>query len=163
MICIIHFEKTNLLITYSFFLQQGFDSIMVNSPKRKLSAAEIYGHLADKKLMQLAAIDCSLNDTKRRVLMIILGYAGTNGRSWPSARTIAYELGLHVSTVRKAVKALCNSGYISKVPQHYASGAQTSNEYIGNLPRARVFAEERIRLIDTRKDSPLAILGIPSP
>ena len=52
------------------------------------------------------------------------------GKCFPSVRTSAGDTKLSMSTVRRALDDLINTGYIQKQPRWRANGAKSSNIYI---------------------------------
>lgn len=63
------------------------------------------------------------------VYMYLCDRAGKDGESFPSHRTIAADLGLSVSTVKRAIKDLQQAGCIEKSPRYRQHRGQTSNLY----------------------------------
>lgn len=55
--------------------------------------------------------------------------ADKEGRSFPSLKRTAQDLSLSVSTVRRAVEDLVNSGYIKKEERVRENGGRSSNLY----------------------------------
>ncbi len=50
-------------------------------------------------------------------------------KSWPGIKTIAEDLSLSRSTVKRAIKDLENAGLIRKEPHYRENGSATSNRY----------------------------------
>ena len=50
-------------------------------------------------------------------------------KAWPGLNTIAKDLSLSRSTVKRAVKDLEKAGLIRKVPHYRENGSATSNRY----------------------------------
>ena len=65
----------------------------------------------------------------RTVYMYLKDRANSDGVCWPGIKTIAGELGLSQSTVRRAIKNLEKGGWIIKTPRHRDNGSSTSNFY----------------------------------
>lgn len=63
------------------------------------------------------------------VYMYLKDRADSEGRCWPGIRTIAAELGLSRSTVKRALDELCSAGLISKSPRWRENGSLSSNLY----------------------------------
>lgn len=62
-------------------------------------------------------------------LMYLKDRADSEGRCWPAIRTIALELGLSRSTVKRALDDLCRAGLLQKDPRWRENGSLTSNLY----------------------------------
>ena len=56
--------------------------------------------------------------------------ADREGKCFPSVRTISRDTKLSMSTVRRALDDLVNTGYIQKQPRWRANGAKSSNQYV---------------------------------
>ena len=65
----------------------------------------------------------------KSVYMNIKEWADSEGRCWPESRTIALELGLSRSTVKRARDDLCKTGVLQKYPRWRENGSRTSNLY----------------------------------
>lgn len=63
------------------------------------------------------------------VYMYLKNRADKTGTCWPSIRTIAAELKLSRSTVKRALIDLEQHGYLKKKPRHRENGSSTSNLY----------------------------------
>ena len=63
------------------------------------------------------------------VYMYLKDRADSEGRCWPAIRTIALELGLSRSTVKRALHDLERHGYLKKASRQRANGSSTSNLY----------------------------------
>ena len=61
--------------------------------------------------------------------MYLKDRADSEGRCWPAIRTIALELGLSRSTVKRALHDLERHGYLKKASRQRANGSSTSNLY----------------------------------
>lgn len=64
------------------------------------------------------------------VYMYLRDRSNTNGTCWPGIKTIAKDLNLSSSTVKRALNDLSHAGLISKVPRFRKNGGSTSNLYI---------------------------------
>lgn len=63
------------------------------------------------------------------VFMYLYDRADKKMQCYPSVSTIAYELNLSVSTVKRAIIDLLKAGYISKEHRFRQKGAKSSNLY----------------------------------
>ena len=70
-----------------------------------------------------------LNHRARAVYIYLKDHADKQGRCWPGIRTIAAELDMSRSTVKRALDDLCKEGLISKEPRWRENGSYTSNLY----------------------------------
>ena len=70
-----------------------------------------------------------LNHRARAVYMYLKDRADSNGTCWPGINTIAVELGLSRSTVKRAVAELCREELIAKLPRQRSNGGCTSTLY----------------------------------
>ena len=64
------------------------------------------------------------------VYMYLRSRAYREGKCFPSVRTISRDTKLSMSTVRRALDDLGNTGYIQKQPRWRANGAKSSNQYV---------------------------------
>ena len=64
------------------------------------------------------------------VYMYLRSRADREGKCFPSVRTISRDTKLSMSTVRRALDDLVNTGYIQKQPRWRANGAKSSNQYV---------------------------------
>ena len=71
----------------------------------------------------------SLNHRARVVYMYLKDRADSEGKCWPGIRTIARDLGLSVSTVKRALNDLCREGLVIKEQRWRENGSLTSNLY----------------------------------
>jgi len=76
-----------------------------------------------------AIYQSDLSHRARAVYMYLKDHADSEGRCWPGIRTIAAELGLSRSTVKRALDDLCRAGLLSKEPRWRENGSLTSNLY----------------------------------
>lgn len=65
----------------------------------------------------------------RMVYMYLKDRAGKEGNCWPAIRTIARDLHLSRSTVKRALHDLQQAGRIIKVSRKRGNGSWTSNGY----------------------------------
>ena len=63
------------------------------------------------------------------VYMYLKDRADSSGSCWPGINTIAVELGLSRSTVKRALAELCREELIAKLPRQRSNGGCTSNLY----------------------------------
>lgn len=73
--------------------------------------------------------ESELSHRARVVLIYLKDHADRDGKCWPGIRTIASELGLSRSTVKRALGELVESGVISKEERRRENGGYTSNLY----------------------------------
>ena len=59
----------------------------------------------------------NLSHRAKSVYMYLKDRADSEGRCWPAIRTIALELGLSRSTVKRALDDLCRAGLLQKDPR----------------------------------------------
>ena len=71
----------------------------------------------------------NLSHRAKSVYMYLKDRADSEGRCWPAIRTIALELGLSRSTVKRALDDLCRAGLLQKDPRWRENGSLTSNLY----------------------------------
>ena len=70
-----------------------------------------------------------LSHRARAVYMYLKDRADGSGRCWPGINTIAVELGLSRSTVKRALTELYREELIAKLPRQRSNGGCTSNLY----------------------------------
>jgi len=70
-----------------------------------------------------------LSHRARTVYMYLKDHAGKDGSCWPGIKTIATELKLSRSTVKRALDDLCREGLISKEKRWRENGSFSSNRY----------------------------------
>lgn len=63
----------------------------------------------------------------RAVYMYLKDRAGEKSDCWPAINTIATDLQLSRSTVKRALNDLVKTGLIEKVPRYRENGSYTSN------------------------------------
>jgi predicted transcriptional regulator len=64
------------------------------------------------------------------VYMYLCDRADGGGESFPSHRTIAGDLGMSVSTVKRAIADLEQAGCVAKAERRLERGGRTSNLYV---------------------------------
>ena len=70
-----------------------------------------------------------LSHRARAVYMYLKDHADKQGRCWTGIKTIAADLDMSRSTVKRALDDLCKEGLISKEPRWRENGSYTSNLY----------------------------------
>ena len=65
----------------------------------------------------------------RAVYMYLKDRADKDGKCWPAIKTIARELCLSRSTVKRALDDLCQAGLVTKETRWRENGGLTSNLY----------------------------------
>ena len=71
----------------------------------------------------------NLSHRAKSVYMYLKDRADSEGRCWPAIRTIALELGLSRSTVKRALDDLYGAGLLTREPRWRENGSLTSNLY----------------------------------
>lgn len=70
-----------------------------------------------------------LSHRARVVYMYLKDRADSQGRCWPGIKSIASDLNLSRSTVKRALDDLYRAGLITKEPRWRENGSYTSNLY----------------------------------
>lgn len=65
----------------------------------------------------------------RAVYMYLKDRAGKDGSCWPAINTIARELSLSRSTVKRAINDLVKAGFLEKEPRYRENGSKSSCLY----------------------------------
>lgn len=73
--------------------------------------------------------DTELPSRARTVYMYLRDRADAEGKCWPGIKTIASDLKLSRSTVKRALDDLEKAGYLKRLPRYRANGSSTSNLY----------------------------------
>ena len=73
--------------------------------------------------------DADLPARARLVYMYLQDRANKDGSCWPAVKTIARDLKLSRSTVKRALRDLEQTGYLKKQAQYRGTGSCTSNLY----------------------------------
>ena len=73
--------------------------------------------------------DTDLPHRARVVYMYLRDRSNAKGECWPGIKTIAADLKLSRSTVKRALADLERSGYLQKTQRHRGNGSYTSNLY----------------------------------
>jgi GntR family transcriptional regulator len=68
-----------------------------------------------------------LSHRARSVYMYLKDRADKDDKCWPAIKTIAKELGLSSSTVKRALDELCQAGLLTKESRWRENGGRTSN------------------------------------
>ena len=79
--------------------------------------------------------DEELPHRARTVYMYLRDRSDAEGKCWPGIKTIAAELKLSRSTVKRAVADLEKHGYLMKEHRFRGNGSYTSNLYTIKKPR----------------------------
>lgn len=73
--------------------------------------------------------DTDLPHRARAVYMYLRDRSNAKGECWPGIKTIAADLKLSRSTVKRALADLEHSGYLQKISRQRGNGSCTSNLY----------------------------------
>ena len=73
--------------------------------------------------------DEELSHRAKSVLIYLSDRADGHGKCWPGVKTIAADLNLSRSTVKRSLADLERAGYIEKMARHRENGSNTSNLY----------------------------------
>lgn len=73
--------------------------------------------------------DTELPHRARAVYMYLRDRSDAQGKCWPGIKTIATDLKLSRSTVKRALTDLEKGGYLKKIPRYRENGSSTSNLY----------------------------------
>lgn len=65
----------------------------------------------------------------KTVYIYLKDRSAASGSCWPGVKTIALDLGLSRSTVRRALKELEQTGWIRRQSRYRENGSHTSNLY----------------------------------
>lgn len=65
----------------------------------------------------------------KTVYIYLKDRSAASGSCWPGIKTIARDLGLSRSTVRRALKELEHSGWVQSQPRYRDNGSRSSNLY----------------------------------
>jgi DNA-binding MarR family transcriptional regulator len=74
--------------------------------------------------------DTDISHRAMSVYMYLKDRSDAQGKCWPGVRTIASDMKLSRSTVKRALNELTARGYLIKQPRHRPNGSSTSNLYI---------------------------------
>ena len=81
--------------------------------------------------------DKRLSHARLRVLVALAGFADKEGCCWPSKRRIANAPAVAEPTVLAHIHGLGTLGYVRKIPQKRANGADGANRYHLDFGAAR--------------------------
>lgn len=73
--------------------------------------------------------DTELSSRARAVYMYLRDRADSEGKCWPGIKTIAKDLNLSRSTVKRALADLERRGYLQRILRYRDNGSSTSNLY----------------------------------
>lgn len=73
--------------------------------------------------------DSNLNHRAKAVYMYLKDRSDSQGQCWPAIKTIALELGISRSTVKRALDDLCRAGLLRKEYRWRENGSLSSNLY----------------------------------
>ncbi|EGR2519325.1 helix-turn-helix domain-containing protein [Vibrio cholerae] len=101
----------------------------------------------------------SLKGSERFVLMCIAHHADIEGKCWPSIKTIAREVGLSLSTVKKALSNLQKEQWIFKTNRFVElKGTNQKQSNIYRINRPKLHSDRRsVKLAVSEPDIDLAI------
>ena len=73
--------------------------------------------------------DTELPSRARAVYMYLRDRSDAEGKCWPGIKTIASDMKLSRSTVKRALADLEKAGYLKKLHRYRENGSSTSNLY----------------------------------
>ena len=73
--------------------------------------------------------DRNLPHRAKTVYMYLRSMSASKGECWPGIKTIAADLHLSRSTVKRALNDLDRRGYIQRTPRYRENGSRSSNLY----------------------------------
>ena len=73
--------------------------------------------------------DRNLPHRAKTVYMYLRSMSASKGECWPGIKTIAADLHLSRSTVKRALNDLERHGYIQRTPRYRENGSHSSNLY----------------------------------
>ena len=73
--------------------------------------------------------DTELPSRAKAVYMYLRDRSDAEGKCWPGIKTIASDMKLSRSTVKRALDDLCKTGLLQKYPRWRENGSLTSNLY----------------------------------
>ena len=74
--------------------------------------------------------DRNLPHRAKTVYMYLRSMSASKGECWPGIKTIAADLHLSRSTVKRALNDLERHGYIQRTPRYRENGSRSSNLYM---------------------------------
>ncbi|RJE46654.1 MULTISPECIES: helix-turn-helix domain-containing protein [unclassified Dehalobacter] len=66
----------------------------------------------------------------KAIYMYLKDRSNRTGECWPGINTIAADLGLSRSTVKRAIRDLTQRGFLKKEPRYRENGSNSSNLYL---------------------------------
>ena len=66
----------------------------------------------------------------KAIYMYLKDRSNRTGECWPGINTIAADLGLSRSTVKRAIRDLTQRGFLEKEPRYRENGSNSSNLYL---------------------------------
>jgi DNA-binding MarR family transcriptional regulator len=66
----------------------------------------------------------------KAIYMYLKDRSNRSGECWPGINTIAADLGLSRSTVKRAIRDLIQRGLLKKEPRYRENGSNSSNLYL---------------------------------
>ncbi len=79
--------------------------------------------------------DTELPSRAKAVYMYLRDRSDAHGKCWPSIKTVAVELKLSRSTVKRALQDLEKAGYLQRDARYRPNGSSTSNLYTIQISR----------------------------
>ena len=73
--------------------------------------------------------DRNLPHRAKTVYMYLRSMSASKGECWPGIKTIAADMHLSRSTVKRALNDLERHGYIQRTPRYRENGSRSSNLY----------------------------------
>ena len=73
--------------------------------------------------------DRNLPHRAKTVYMYLRSMSASKGECWPGIKTLAADLHLSRSTVKRALNDLERRGYIQRTPRYRENGSRSSNLY----------------------------------
>ena len=73
--------------------------------------------------------EAQLTHRAKTVYIYLRDRADASGVCWPGIKTIARDMNLSRSTVKRALADLEQHGYLAKLPRYRPNGSNTSNLY----------------------------------
>lgn len=101
-------------------LEEVIDQLCNQLPRREYERMSYFGTIY---------ADTELPSRARAVYMYLRDRSDAEGKCWPGIKTIASDMKLSRSTVKRALADLEQHGYLKKLPRYRANGSSTSNLY----------------------------------
>ena len=80
------------------------------------------------------------------VYMYLMDRSNSGGSCWPGIKTIARDMNLSRSTVKRALTDLEQRGYLAKLPRYRPNGSNTSNLYTLYQSKAHLLSPSKGQL-----------------